>query len=186
MTPPSARATGLANPGEGYRPAAAAGFGGAGVGDQVLRRLSRILPAMRVHRRGTTQAAILLACVAWLLAACGSEDATPVATDQSADTAAATSSESASGSAAPSDEVPADAPACSDVWVAGQKLARGYQGCTDGDTYVPRDTVICSSGQKMVRYADHFYGVLGGTIHQTDGVLTKDREYRKAERSCTA
>lgn len=80
----------------------------------------------------------------------------------------------------------ADVPECEEVWQEGSTLPRSYAGCRDGDEIVTRDVVRCSSGQTMVRYADSYYSVLGGRIHQTDGPLQEDRGYRKAVRSCTA
>ncbi|HET7194656.1 MAG TPA: hypothetical protein VFI99_06650 [Nocardioides sp.] len=48
------------------------------------------------------------------------------------------------------------------------------------------DTLGCSSGQRMVRYGDHFYAVPGGTINETKSSLEDDRGYRKAVASCRA
>lgn len=90
---------------------------------------------------------------------------------------------SSSGSTA----APPGAPACDDVWQDGEKLPRSYRGCVDGSgAYVPQDGLSCSSGQRMVRYDDQYYGVLGGTVHEATQPLDQDRDYRTAVRSCRA
>lgn len=82
----------------------------------------------------------------------------------------------------------ADGPACETVWQDGAKLPRSYDGCVDdAGALVPRDALGCSSGQRMVTYADRFYGVLGGTIHEAaSSPLADDPDYRAAVRSCRA
>lgn len=128
--------------------------------------------------------AMLLALLAGL-AGCGGDDTTPGADDPAAaESTTSTPSESATTSES---TAPADSPACDEVWTKGAKLPRGYRGCTDKTgTYVKRDTLGCSSGQRMVTYADRFYGVLGGTVRVADGSLDDDRDYRDAVRSCRA
>ncbi len=44
----------------------------------------------------------------------------------------------------------------------------------------------CSFGRPLVTYADRFYAVPTGVIHETDGPLKQDRGYRSALASCTA
>ena len=46
---------------------------------------------------------------------------------------------------------------------------RGYQGCKEGDTAVKADSRGCSFGRPLVTYADRFYGVPSGVIHETAG-----------------
>lgn len=75
---------------------------------------------------------------------------------------------------------------CSEIWQDGHRIPRVYAGCAEGDTYVERDALGCSSGQRMVTYADRFYGVLGGTAHEASQPLDKDREYTAAIRRCRA
>jgi hypothetical protein len=77
-------------------------------------------------------------------------------------------------------------PACEEVWVEGAKLPGAYRGCLESDQPVEADNLSCSSGQRIVRYADRFYGVPGGTIKQTDGPLDKDKGYLKSVRVCRA
>ncbi len=63
------------------------------------------------------------------------------------------------------------------MWKAGAKLPAGYKGCLDGDEAVKADNLACSSGQRIVRHADRFYGVPGGKIYRTKGPLEKDKGY---------
>ena len=79
-----------------------------------------------------------------------------------------------------------DAPDCDAVWKDAGELPRSYRGCNAGEELVTPDTLGCSSGQRMVRYGDHFYAVLGGTIHETESSLEDDRGYRVAVASCRA
>jgi hypothetical protein len=75
---------------------------------------------------------------------------------------------------------------CAAVWQDGGDLPRSYDGCNSDEGFVAPDTLGCSSGQRMVRYGDHFYGVFGGTIHETESSLGDDRGYRVAVASCRA
>ncbi len=121
---------------------------------------------------------LLVALVVPVLAGCGGQD------EQAGDetTAAATSSSPADQEPAPPGTEP-----CADVWADGAPLPRTYQGCTDeAGAFVKRDVLGCSSGQRLVRFDDLFYGVLGGTIHEASGSLEQDRDYRASVRSCRA
>ena len=79
---------------------------------------------------------------------------------------------------------PPDWPACETLWVEGGEIPTRYEGCLEGDNAVAADNLPCSSGQRIVRYQDKFYGVAGGTIHEAMGALDKDREYLKMVRRC--
>jgi hypothetical protein len=130
-----------------------------------------------------------------LLSACGSDDGGD-ATDPGASTSASeTPSESASDTpteAPPTTEPTetadptADWPACDGVWSDGAQLPHGYKGCKEGDTAVKAESRGCSFGRPLVTYADRFYGVPSGLIHETMGSLKKDPGYRSALASCTA
>jgi hypothetical protein len=124
----------------------------------------------------------LLAVALSALTACGS------ATGEAQDPAGSASSSTASEpTQSESSDVPADAPACADVWAAGEKIARTYQGCVDeSGAYVERDSVGCSSGQRLIVFDDRFWGVQGGTVYEADGSLDQDRDYRDATRRCAA
>lgn len=89
-----------------------------------------------------------------------------------------------SDGASPSEQVRTDAPSCEQVWREGERLARGYRGCLEEGTFVPRDVLACSSGQRLVRYADRWYAVLGGIVHEASTPLDRDREYVADARSC--
>ena len=78
------------------------------------------------------------------------------------------------------------APDCSAIWRDGDELPRSYAGCNSDEGFVAADKLGCSSGQRMVSYGDHFYAVLGGTIHGTESPLEDDRGYRDAVASCRA
>jgi hypothetical protein len=93
--------------------------------------------------------------------------------------------EGASSPASPS--ASSGAPDCDAVWRDGNELPRSYSGCNDSDEgFVAAEKLGCSSGQRMVSYGDHFYAVLGGTIHGTESSLEDDRGYRNAVASCRA
>ncbi len=85
------------------------------------------------------------------------------------------------------EEAPPGTPECADIWQEGGDIPRTYKGCADeAGAYVERDALGCSSGQRMVRYADHYWGVLGGTVNEADGSLDEDRDYRESMRNCSA
>jgi hypothetical protein len=79
------------------------------------------------------------------------------------------------------------APDCSEIWVDGGEIPVKYAGCnaTDG-SFVRADLLNCSSGQRMVRFDDRFYGVQGGLVHESESVLEDDVGYRDAVASCRA
>lgn len=125
-----------------------------------------------------------------LLSACGGDSdftaADPAdsasATTSASDTPSDTPSESDTASASP---VP-DWPTCDSVWTEGGKIPAQYKGCLDGSDEVAADNLSCSSGQRIVRYQDTYFGVAGGTIYQASGPLDKDKQYLKMVRRCRA
>jgi hypothetical protein len=130
-----------------------------------------------------------------LLSACGGDagDADdPGASTGSNDTPSQSPIDAPSETPLPTDEPTAtkdpsaDWPACATVWRDGSRLPRGYQGCREGGTGVKADSRGCSFGRPLVTYADRFYAVPTGVIHETSGPLAKDRGYRSAMASCTA
>lgn len=124
--------------------------------------------------------------LALALSGCGSDGGSDAPTDPSADPGASSSPAApASSSAAP--DIPADAPSCSDTWVVGAKLPRAYRGCVGDDEYLARDVLECSSGQRLVRYDESYYAVLGGTIIAAQkSPLRKDADYRRVIVACRA
>ncbi len=133
---------------------------------------------------GRLAASGLLAVALSALTACG--DTTDQAQDPGQDPSS-TSGEASEPTESESSDVPADAPACDQVWADGGKIARTYRGCVDeSGAYVERDSVGCSSGQRLVVFGDRFWGVQGGTVYEADGSLDQDRDYRDATRRCAA
>jgi hypothetical protein len=136
----------------------------------------------------TLSAWVLATALAGLLTACGDDSSTAADPASSPSSAASASSEPSSTATAPASESPStpppSGPACGKVWQEGATLTRSYQGCVEGGTYVDRDVLGCSSGQRIVRFDEHFYAALGGRIYQTESVLDKDRGYRDAVAVC--
>jgi hypothetical protein len=127
-----------------------------------------------------------LLCVV-LLAGCGQDGADE---DRAASDPAAgsTPSEPADGGTA-TPSAPAadpDAPDCAEVWVTGGPIPRSYAGCNDGDSFVERQALGCSSGQRLVTFDDRWYGVVGGLVREGTTPLEQDREYRASVASCRA
>ena len=50
--------------------------------------------------------------------------------------------------------------------------------------FVKADALPCSSGQRIIRYADQYYAVPGGTVHVATKPLDNDRHYRAAAYKC--
>lgn len=88
-------------------------------------------------------------------------------------------------SQSPTEEVGADWPACGEVWVEDARMPGGYAGCREGDTAVPAEKRGCAFGRPLITYADRFWGVPTGTIHEAGGPLERDRAYRSDLASCT-
>ncbi|MGB0101831.1 MAG: hypothetical protein WBP61_16255 [Nocardioides sp.] len=129
---------------------------------------------------------VALPLVALLLSACGSDPA-ETAAEPDAGSSEAQSTQTPSPTEGSTASVPADAAACAAVWREGEQLARGYAGCVDeSGEFVEREALGCSSGQRLVRHADTYYAVIGGTIHESATTLDEDRDYRLAVRSCRA
>ncbi len=161
-------------------------------------------PTGRTGRIGRSRAGSLAGLAAGallglaLLTGCGSESddaenasddtSSSTPTESGTETSQPTSEPSQTPTSAPptSEAVPPGTPACADVWTAGAVLPRTYSGCADGETYVPADKLGCSSGQRLVRYADRFYAIAGSDISEADGPLMKDKDYGSAAARCRA
>jgi len=127
----------------------------------------------------SVRAATCAVLAVFALAACGESG------DETAEEAPAP--ESSSDSPPTGEPAPPGTPDCTEVWQEGASIPRSYQGCAEqSGGYVERDVLGCSSGQRMVRFADRYYGVLGGTVSEAARGLDEDRDYREAVRSCTA
>jgi hypothetical protein len=135
-----------------------------------------------------TRAAAIALFAALSLGSCGSDD--PQTASPSGATTSADPSMSPEPSREPSEKpsrtAPPGTPQCADVWKEGATLPRFYAGCAEGNDYVRRESLSCSSGQRIVQYADRFYGVLTGTVHKASGPLDDDSDYRAAVRRCRA
>ena len=135
------------------------------------------------------RACVLVLVASAALVSCGDADGASTATDTTSETtpSASASTEPSDDGSAPADKaVPPGTPPCSDVWQEGARLARAYDGCEDGGELVAREGLGCSSGQRLVTYADHYYAVLGGSIHETERSLLRDRGYVRTVRGCRA
>jgi hypothetical protein len=130
----------------------------------------------------------LLAVLVLGLGACGSQTSDSAAPDASGSLSSSPSATGTpTGSASPSASAPAGTPDCSAVWKDGTTIPRAYRGCADAHGgYVRKDGLACSSGQTIIRFADRFYGVAGGTVHHTATALLSDRGYRAAVLRCRA
>ncbi|MGN0062670.1 MAG: hypothetical protein ACI379_00390 [Nocardioides sp.] len=114
---------------------------------------------------------LLMAAAVLLLASCGTEE----------------SSSAGSPEETPTTTSPASGlPACDEVWVEGADLPRAYEGCESADGPVEPEVVQCSSGQRIVLYADAYWAVRGHLIkHAPDG-LKDDPGYADTMQSCRA
>ena len=133
-------------------------------------------------------AATVLLSAVLAVAGCGDqESAEPTSGTTASDSSREPTGQKSSDQETTAEAAPPGAPDCSQVWREGSRLPRSYQGCVDGSGgYVRRDSLACSSGQRMIRYADRFYGVLGGTVHEVARSLDRAPDYRDAVSSCRA
>jgi hypothetical protein len=115
----------------------------------------------------------VLALAALCVTACGTQSSS---TD--------TSGGAASGPSNSGPTAPPGTPDCATVWHKGAKLPRVYGGCVQDAVFVKADSLPCSSGQRIIRYADQYYAVPGGTIHAATKPLDNDRHYRAAAYKC--
>ncbi len=84
-----------------------------------------------------------------------------------------------SGTAGRSDELGE----CADVWIDGETLDAGYQGCSiDGEPMLP-NVVTCESGDQFTTFDDQFFAVLGGEITEAPA---DSAEYTAALEECGA
>lgn len=134
------------------------------------RRSPRPRPSLRTLAGRSVAALAVVAA----LAACGDDDGSEGAGGPTA---------SAEGTEAPATR----APACTDVWVEGDDLPKGYSGCADDEGTLVEPTVVdCSSGQRVVTHDNRWWAVRGHRIgHAPDG-LEQSKDYRRVLRSCRA
>jgi hypothetical protein len=115
----------------------------------------------------------VLAIAALCVTACGSQASS-----------AHTSGGGPSGQSSSGPSAPPGTPDCASVWNDGSTLPRSYAGCVQDAVYVRADALPCSSGQRIIRYADKYYAVPGGTVHAATKPLDNDRHYRAAAYKC--
>lgn len=136
-----------------------------------------------VSRRRLVLPGFLLV-VSGALGGCGSDDADSAVADPT--TPASSPGEVDSSTPEAGLEIPAGAPACGDIWTEGAKLPRMYDGCVAGETYVKRDVIECSSGQRVVRFDDAYYAVLGGPVQAASPSLAENGDYQEFLVGCRA
>ncbi len=72
---------------------------------------------------------------------------------------------------------------CADIWIDGETLDAGYQGCTiEGRPMLP-NVVTCESGDQFTTFDGQFFGVLGGEITEASA---DSEEYTAAIEECAA
>ncbi len=139
----------------------------------------------RLRVPGRLRDALLIVVLLGAVGACGGGD--DEATDPAGSTPPSVSSApDGDGSPTAAPEVPPGTPACGDVWSEGATIPRSYDGCVQDGALVEREVLACSSGQRLVTFADRFYGVAGGEVRVSEQALEDDRDYRSAVRSCRA
>lgn len=124
-----------------------------------------------------------LLCVV-LLAGCGQDGADQ--DEAASDPAAGSTPSEPDDGATSAPSADPDAPDCAEVWVTGGPIPRSYAGCNDGESFVERQALGCSSGQRLVTFDDRWYGVVGGLVREGTTPLDQDREYRASVDSCRA
>lgn len=81
-----------------------------------------------------------------------------------------------------------DAPACADVWVAGQTLPDEYEGCTDESGMLFVATAMqCDDGSQLVSYEqENMWVVTPGEILQSPVPIAEDKDgYGAAFAECS-
>jgi hypothetical protein len=143
--------------------------------------------------RGTLTALLPVALVVLLglLSACGDDSASSAADPADTPSVTDTPSEPVTDEPTPTDVTsgptePPNWPACETLWVEGGKIPLRYHGCLEGEDAVAADNLSCSSGQRLVRYQERFFGAAGGTIYLAMGTLEKDKQYLEMVRTCRA
>ena len=131
-----------------------------------------------------------------VLAGCGDDGDGEALDPGASDTSGATSdapspspTESDQTSEAPVTEsatvTPDPLPACSDIWVGGQKLPAKYKGCEGDAGPVKAKKYPCSFGSSIVTFDDRFYAQLGRPINEVDS-LKSSNAFQSALRACQA
>jgi hypothetical protein len=134
------------------------------------------------------RAALVIACLLGVLGVsngCGSSTSTSTAADpgSSSPTSTTPTSEPSTThhtSKGPSEPSWAD---CSIVWRAGERLPGSYPGCNQGNASIAADRLGCSSGQRLVRFDNHWWAAAGGVIHHSNDLM-HDKTYIHSAQVC--
>lgn len=76
------------------------------------------------------------------------------------------------------------APACSEVWVAGQTLPADYEGCMNGGTLEAAASFNCEDGSSLFQFEDDFWAFGGQEIHEEAGGAASAEAYSEAYAAC--
>ena len=76
------------------------------------------------------------------------------------------------------------APACSEVWVAGETLPEDSEGCMNGDTLEAAASFTCEDGSSLFQYGDDFWAFGGQEIHEEEGGAASAEAYKAAYDTC--
>ena len=134
-----------------------------------------------------TSVLVVAAFALLTLAGCGDDDGSTAADpgSETSSSESATPSETPAPSETTTPEPPAG-PACDEVWVDGAKLPGGYQQCFDADgKKMKMDGRYCEFGKPLITYADSFWAVPGGPVHEVEAALLDDPDYAKALAQCS-
>ena len=134
------------------------------------------------------RAALIIACLVGVLGVsngCGSSASTSTAADPGSSSPTSKTPTSEPTKTHPTSKGPSDPSwaVCSTVWKAGVRLPASYPGCNQGSTSVPADRLGCSSGQRLVRFDNHWWAAAGGEIHHSDD-LRRDKTYIHSAQVC--
>ena len=132
------------------------------------------------------RAVLVLVLPLALLAGCGGRDASTATDDPASQSPAPSHSSkpSSTPSSAPSKDP--TSPRCGAVWSQDATLPGQYQGCATSAGWVEAEDRMCSTGAKIVTYADHFWAVRGHRIERAHPTLLKDARYRHLLAQCSA
>jgi hypothetical protein len=112
------------------------------------------------------------------------DDAAPGDGSTSSAPASSSATDLPTTSASPTTPAVPDWPDCAVVWVDGSRLPGGYKGCLDGAQAVKAHKQFCEFGKPLVTYANRFWAVPGGPVHEAADTLAKDPSWKHALRQC--
>ena len=122
--------------------------------------------------------------VALTVGGCGDESSTADDPSQTGSPSPTETSAAPSETPATATPTPRDFPDCATVWVDGRKLPGGYRGCETPEGVVKAKERYCEFGKPLVTYANKFWAVPGGPVHEVATTLAQDPGWRRALRQC--